>query len=364
MKIVAANQYLSSSEQHIVHKSRLEIFRSDNPRSDNSRSDNTPRITPVVPNVPRPTPANPLGQASAAPPPATTTAASSESTSSEEQNEDSQQFNAQLTIGAVKRILEQLTSGKLLSWIQGSDLEKIQAQKAQQVAGETAAEQTSVSPDNAATTNTNGSTVFEMSYRFQQVSANFTGAVELADGSAVSWSFDLKMQSEQFSMSMTQTPPLKDPLVLSFDQTPFRYTGETHAFDFFANGETKQLAGLASSQYYLTYDLNQNNKIDNGSELFGPTTNQGYQELAQLDDDKNGFIDENDSSWSKLGVWQPGASLNTLSQMGVAAISTMSVATSFGLYNGEKLQAQIARSGIFLKENGTVGLMQQVDLNV
>jgi hypothetical protein len=152
--------------------------------------------------------------------------------------------------------------------------------------------------------------------------------------------------------------------VLSFDQTPFRYTGETHAFDFFANGETKQLAGLASSQYYLTYDLNQNNKIDNGSELFGPTTNQGYQELAQLDDDKNGFIDENDSSWSKLGVWQPGAPLKTLSQMGVAAISTMSVATSFGLYNGEKLQAQIARSGIFLKENGAVGLMQQVDLNV
>ena len=347
MNIVAAHQNLSSSEQLIAHKSRLEVPRSAS--------------TPVA-NSAQPTPAN-NSRPNFAPP--TVAVPSTESTSSDEQNEDSQQFNALLSVGAVKRILEQLTSGKLLSWIEGSDLEKIYAQTAQQQASTPPVAAPDAPPTNApAAANNNGSTVFELSYRYQNVSANFSGAVELKDGRAFSWSFDLQMQSEQLSMSISQTEPAKDPLVLSFDQTPFRYTGETHSFDFFANGETKQLAGLAASQYYLTFDRNQNQQIDNGSELFGPTTNQGYQELALLDDDQNGFIDENDASWSKLGVWQPGEQLKSLSQMGVAAISTMSVSTSFGLYDSDKLQAHIARSGIFLKESGEVGLVQQVDLNV
>ncbi len=354
MNIVAAHQNVSSSEQLIAHKSRVEVPRSApiaNPAQTASPTSNRPNSAPTA----SPTGNRPNIAPTVTPMPAT------ESTSSDEQNEDSQQFNALLSVGAVKRILEQLTSGKLLSWIEGSDLEKIYAQTAQQQASATP--DTTTAPA-AETARSNGSTVFELSYRYQQVSANFNGAVELADGRAFSWSFDLQMQSEQLSMSISQTEPAKDPLVLSFDQTPFRYTGETHAFDFFANGETKQLAGLAASQYYLTFDRNQNQQIDDGTELFGPTTNQGYQELALLDDDQNGFIDENDASWSKLGVWQPGEQLKSLSQMGVAAISTMSVSTSFGLYDSDKLQAHIARSGIFLKETGEVGLVQQVDLNV
>lgn len=348
MHIVTAHQNVSSSEQLIARKSRLEVPRAT--------------VTPGAANPAQPTTAN-NGRADFMP--TTTAVPDTESTSSNEQNEDSQQFNALLSVGAVKRILEQLTSGKLLSWIEGTDLEKINAQKTQQQEASPPLTFQGATPTNTPNASTNnGNTIFELSYRYQQVSANFSGAVELADGRAFSWSFDLQMQSEQLSMSISQTEPAKDPLVLSFDQTPFRYTGETHSFDFFANGETKQLAGLAASQYYLTFDRNQNQQIDNGSELFGPTTNQGYQELALLDDDQNGFIDENDASWSKLGVWQPGEQLKSLSQMGVVAISTMSVSTSFGLYDSDKLQAHIARSGIFLKESGEVGLVQQVDLNV
>lgn len=340
MKVVAAQQNLSSSEFMILQKSRLEIPRGS-----------------ALPAPVRLTTASPVNNLQAIPT-NQSTQPTTESTASDEQNEDSQQFNALLSVGAVKRILEQLSTGKLLTWIDGSDLDKITAQSEQQVQASSASS-TNAAPEQAAT-----STVFELSYRYQQVSANFNGAIELADGRAFSWSFDLHMQSEELSMSVSQTTAAKDPLVMSFDQTPFRYTGETHAFDFFANGETKQLAGLSSAQYYLAIDRNQNQQVDNGAELFGPTTNQGYEELAQLDDDKNGFIDENDASWSLLRVWQPGEKLKSLSQMGVAAISTMSVSTSFGLYDQDKLQAHIARSGIFLKDSGEVGLVQQVDLNV
>ena len=116
MNIVAAHQNLSSSEQLIAHKSRLEV-----PRGVSTPADNSAQPTPA--NNSRPTFAPP-----------TVAVPSTESTSSDEQNEDSQQFNALLSVGAVKRILEQLTSGKLLSWIEGSDLEKIYAQTAQQQA--------------------------------------------------------------------------------------------------------------------------------------------------------------------------------------------------------------------------------------
>lgn len=327
MKITAAYQHITSTEQKIAQQSRLEI---------------PARITAQQPNseiLPVPTDA------------------ATESTSSAEQNEDSQQFNALLTVGAVKRILEELTSGKLMSWIKGNDFEKIAAQQAHQQA-QGAPELT---PESAPAP---ASTVFEMSYRYQQVSANFTGAVELADGRAFSWSFDLQMQSEQFAMSVSQVSAPKDPLIVSFDQQPFRYTGETRSFDFFANGEQKQLATLSPSQYYLAIDRNQNQQIDHGAELFGPMTNHGYQELARLDDDGNGFIDANDQQWSHLALWQPGAALKSLAEMGVAAISTESASTSFGIYDGDKLQAHIARSGIFLRETGEVGLVQQVDLNV
>ena len=58
-------------------------------------------------------------------------------------------------------------------------------------------------------------------------------------------------------------------------------------------------------------DRNENGIIDDGSELFGNQTIlsngrqavDGYQALAELDDNKDGIIDASDTSWSKLLVW-------------------------------------------------------------
>lgn len=60
--------------------------------------------------------------------------ASPESTSSAAQNEDKQSFNDLQPVDAVERILDQLSTGKLLSWIDGNSMEKIQAQLSEQQA--------------------------------------------------------------------------------------------------------------------------------------------------------------------------------------------------------------------------------------
>jgi len=227
MKIVAAHQNLSSSEQYIAYNTRLELPRNDNSRNDTSRSDSSrsdnsrndtsrsdsSRANASLATGLKQTPPAQINRSDFAP--TTIAEPAPESTSSDEQNEDSQQFNALLSVGAVKRILEQLTSGKLLSWIKGSDLDKIFAQSAQQQAApaqDSAPPNDNAPPNGNGNGNGNGSTVFEMSYRYQQVSANFSGAVELADGRAFSWSFDLEMQSEHLSMSISQTAAVKDPL--------------------------------------------------------------------------------------------------------------------------------------------------------
>jgi hypothetical protein len=325
MNIISATQAFSAREQQLFQHSRIEV-----------------QTSAVVPAASVATPS-----AQAVDPQKET-----ESKSSEEQNEDGQQFSAKESIGTVKRILEQLTSGKLLSWLDGSAYEKIQAQQ-QQLHDE-------VAPPEGPTERT----IMEFNYRYQAVEASFAGAVQLEDGSSQSFAFSFSMEESYASFSIRQEAVLKDPLVLSTTGQSFQWTGASQSFDFFSNGTSAKLPTLANGQYYLSYDRNQDGRITEGKELFGPGTGSGFAELALLDEDQDGFVDSSDSAWQQLSLWRPGEALQSLTDAGIGAISAQSVATSFGLYDGDALMARIARSGIFLTEQGNVGLMQQVDLNI
>jgi len=325
MNVISATQAFSAREQQLFQQSRIEM-----------------QSSPVAPATP-----------------ATTTTAQAvdpqnetESKSSDEQNEDGQQFSAKESIGTVKRILEQLSSGKLLSWLDGTAFDKIQAQQ-QQLHDEVAAPPAPTER-----------TVMEFNYRYQAVDASFAGAVQLEDGSTQSFAFSFSMQESYASFSIRQEAVLKDPLVLSTTGQSFQWTGASQSFDFFSNDTNAKLPTLADGQYYLSYDRNQDGRITQGKELFGPSTGSGFAELAALDEDQDGFVDSSDSAWQQLSIWRPGEALQSLTDAGIGAISAQSVATSFGLYDGDALMARIARSGIFLSEQGNVGLLQQVDLNI
>jgi len=332
MNIISATQQFQAAEKQLLIHSRQEIPARQTPTTTQATTSTTANSdTALLEN-----------------------AAADESKVSDDENEDVRLFNALTTIGTVKRILEQLKSGELLSWINANGYEKIQAQ----------AQSNHVNADPPANRDATTSTVFELNYRYQHVEASFTGSVELADGSRSEFSFAFAMQESYLSFTATQQVALTDPLVLSLSGQPFQWTGQQRAFDLTADGKADRLPTLAASQYYLALDANNDQRINNGKELFGPTSGSGFQELSALDDNGNGFVDSQDKAWQQLRLWRPGEAALTLQQLGIAALSTQSVATAFGLYDGDALLARIARSGIYLNEQGQAGLLQQVDLNV
>lgn len=117
----------------------------------------------------------------------------------------------------------------------------------------------------------------------------------------------------------------------------------------------------------LGLDADGDGTIDPQTELVGQSGN-GFAELAQYDEDRNGFIDEGDSVFSRLALVDrtaEGLTAATLTEKGVGAIYTGSVATPYTYTDaGNRPVAQLARSGVYLNENGTTGIAQQVNVLV
>ena len=158
-----------------------------------------------------------------------------------------------------------------------------------------------------------------------------------------------------------------DPLVLNFSGNAAQLSDQRFAFDLDARGGQEQIASLAPGSGFLVFDRNGDGVANDGSELFGPTSGDGFSELAALDGDGNGWIDEGDAAFGQLRVWTPDASgkgeLATLAAAGVGALSLTHVATPFDLKTDDnQMLGQIRSTGIFLQENGSAGTMQHVDL--
>ena len=139
------------------------------------------------------------------------------------------------------------------------------------------------------------------------------------------------------------------------------------AFDLNADGQSEQINFVGPGSGFLVFDRNRDGKINDGRELFGPQTNDGFQELSALDSDGNGWIDENDPAFAELQVWTRDADgsdqLRSLASLGVGAIGLNNVATPFALKTeSNRTLGEIRNSGIFLLESGTTGTIQQIDL--
>ncbi|MEY2633253.1 MAG: hypothetical protein RIR00_1907, partial [Pseudomonadota bacterium] len=116
---------------------------------------------------------------------------------------------------------------------------------------------------------------------------------------------------------------------------------------------------------------NGDGRVNDGRELFGPQSGDGYTELAALDEDKNGWIDEGDSAYSRLGVWSgqgvagEAGEVTSLAKSGVGAVAVSHLATPFSLRDGQnQTLGEIRASGLYLLENGGAGSTQQIDLSI
>jgi len=207
----------------------------------------------------------------------------------------------------------------------------------------------------------------------EQMHFQAAGVVKTADGRDITLDLRINMSRSLIQTRDTELrvgAALKDPLVINLDGNAARLTSTRFSFDLDADGDSEQVAGLAPGSAWLALDRNGDGKINNGSELFGPQTGNGFAELASLDGDGNGWIDEADAAWSQLKVWRRDASGNdqllALADAGVGALYLGSAATPFSLRDGSGTTAlgQLRSSGLFLFEDGRVGGLQQVDLSV
>ncbi|OGQ98580.1 MAG: hypothetical protein A2505_01910 [Deltaproteobacteria bacterium RIFOXYD12_FULL_55_16] len=209
----------------------------------------------------------------------------------------------------------------------------------------------------------------------EQESMTFSavGKVITADGQSLDFQLQLSMQREFVASNTVRIRAgdalLVDPLVINFTGKAAELSNMRFAFDLDADGTTEQIAGLAPGSGFLAFDRNGDGKINNGLELFGPATGQGFGELAQLDSDVNGWLDENDPRYAELRIWMRdeagNESLTSLAQNKVGAIFLSPAQTAFALKDsGNVLQGQLRESSIFLGEDGGAGTVQEIDLAV
>ncbi|MCG7963182.1 MAG: hypothetical protein N0E54_10820 [Candidatus Thiodiazotropha taylori] len=214
---------------------------------------------------------------------------------------------------------------------------------------------------------------YESHYESEHVDFKAQGKVLTADGREISIALQLSMSREFLRESTVQIRAgdavMKDPLVVNFNGTAAQLTERNFHFDIDADGRDEQIAFVRPGSGLLALDRNADGRINDGSELFGALSGDGFSELANHDKDGNGWIDEADSIYRRLRIWTKSAdgqdSLMALGQTGVGAIYLGSVETPFLLKDaGNETLGQIRQTGIYLSEDGETGTLQQLDLVV
>ncbi|MBO4678855.1 MAG: hypothetical protein J5626_04230 [Lachnospiraceae bacterium] len=198
------------------------------------------------------------------------------------------------------------------------------------------------------------------------------GTVHTDDGREININIDIAMSSrfcQYYSQSVTNSfYQAIDPLVVNLHDFPAGLTDIKYFFDLDADGTEDEISLLKEGSGFLALDKNGDGKINDGSELFGTASGDGFKDLALYDLDKNGWIDENDDIFDKLKVWTKDIDgtnlLYTLKDLNIGAIALQNADTEFTLAtaNGSGTNGYVRKTGIFLYETGETGTIQHVDL--
>lgn len=210
-------------------------------------------------------------------------------------------------------------------------------------------------------------------YHFSETEeTNFStkGTVRTADGREIDFNLSVGMSrsfEEAYSRDLEEVRCV-DPLVINLDGNVADVSDQKFYFDLDADGTMDEISRLGAGSGFLALDLNGDGEINDGSELFGTKSGNGFYDLSKYDSDHNGWIDEADEIFSKLKIMTFDEDGNvktyTLKEKGVGAMYLGSAATQFSLNRRDNnaTNAYIRQTGVFLYENGGVGSLQQVDM--
>ncbi|NLB17424.1 MAG: hypothetical protein GX825_01505, partial [Syntrophomonadaceae bacterium] len=133
---------------------------------------------------------------------------------------------------------------------------------------------------------------FGLSYDYHEVtveseSVNYeaSGYVTTADGRQFSFAMQMNMsrvfyQEKSFQLRIGTAV---DPLVLSLDGQAPKLSQNKYAFDLNSDGITENISFAMDGSGFLALDKNGDGQINDGSELFGPGTGDGFMEMAMYD---------------------------------------------------------------------------------
>lgn len=213
---------------------------------------------------------------------------------------------------------------------------------------------------------------YESHQEVERSSFSAKGSIHTADGQEVIVDLELTMSREFSSetrLNLRAGDALKDPLVINYSGNAAELTETQYSFDIDVDGKVDQIAFVRPGSGFLVLDKSGDGKINDGSELFGAVSGDGFSELAAYDDDSNGWIDEGDAIYDRLRIWSKDASGNdqlvALGKRGVGALYLGHIETPFLLKDIENHTIGAVReSSVYLSDEGEVGTVQQIDLVV
>ena len=197
------------------------------------------------------------------------------------------------------------------------------------------------------------------------------GKARCSDGREIDFDINVGMSRsfEKMSKKMLNFDPANciDPLVINLNEGVASVSDRYIYFDLDGDGEEERIKSLSENSGYLALDKNGDGIINDGTELLGTASGDGFTELAAYDSDGDGWIDEDDEIFDKLKVWirnEDGTdTLLSFKDAGVGAINLANSRTEYSIKDKNNRSDAIIRStGMFLYEDGRTGTVQQVDM--
>ena len=217
------------------------------------------------------------------------------------------------------------------------------------------------------------------SARTRSINLSLSATLRDRNGSLTKINLELTMQesfistlrSSRSALDSKGTAPseklkLLDPLVIDYLGNGTELKDKTFKFDLDSDGKPDQISMLKRGSGFLALDKNGDGKINNGSELFGTKSGDGFADLARYDSNGDRKIDKNDPIFNKLRIWTPDENGNGrligLGEAGIGALyldAKRSEQIMKGM-NGNILGIKRKSAG-FERLNGTKGELHHID---
>jgi len=208
---------------------------------------------------------------------------------------------------------------------------------------------------------------------YESTSFMTQGKVQTEDGRSIDFNVAFSMSracSATINTMEVSNYILTDPLVINLDTDMTEISDQKFFFDIDSDGKEESISEFGKGSGFLALDKNGDGKVNDGNELFGTQSGDGFRDLKAYDEDGNHWIDENDSIFQKLKVWMKDEEGNDilldLKGADIGAIYLGNANTEYS-FKDESLNtnAVLQKTGIYVKEStGKVGTVSHVDLAV